>query len=138
MNKKLLQQSGFFSLSFLLSVVLTFNNIAAQEIAQVSMLKKEIYPTKPINRTIIGQVKDDNDEALIGVTILVKENPTIGTTTDERGNFTLSIPTDAKTLVFSYTGYLNKEVEIGVLPVFQVQLSADNKILKEVVVVGYG
>jgi TonB-linked SusC/RagA family outer membrane protein len=138
MNKILLQQSGFFSLTFLLSVVLTFNKISAQELAQINALKKEIYPTKKIDRTIIGQVKDDNNESLVGVTVIVKESLTIGTATDEKGNFTLSIPNNAKTLVFSYVGYTSKEIEIGNLSVFQVQLSQDNKILKEVVVVGYG
>jgi TonB-linked SusC/RagA family outer membrane protein len=95
---------------------------------------------KPVvEKTIIGQVKDsESNETLPGVSIVVKENTKIGTITDDKGNFSLSIPDDAQTLVLSYVGYENMEVVIGNQKLFDIKINADVKTLKEVVVVGYG
>ncbi len=92
-----------------------------------------------LDKIIIGQIKDaDNGETLPGVSIVVKGNATMGTISDEKGNFSLTVPDDAKILVFSFVGYESKEMEIGSQKAIVVRLSADVKTLKEVVVVGYG
>jgi TonB-linked SusC/RagA family outer membrane protein len=107
--------------------------------ATVVSHKNTVSKKHLVDRTILGQVKDsESDETLPGVSIVVKENTKIGTVTDENGKFSLSIPDDAQTLVLSYVGYENREIEIGNQKVFDVKLSADVKTLKEVVVVGYG
>ncbi len=88
-------------------------------------------------RTITGTILDEeNDEPLIGANILVP-GTTIGTVTDLDGRFILEVPTDAKTLTISYTGYTTKEVSIEGLSVITVKLGS-GAILDEVVVVGYG
>ncbi|MBP9076318.1 MAG: TonB-dependent receptor [Haliscomenobacter sp.] len=88
-------------------------------------------------RTITGTILDEeNDEPLIGANILVP-GTTIGTVTDLDGRFLLEVPTDAKTLTVSYTGYTTKEVSIEGLSVITVKLGS-GAILDEVVVVGYG
>ena len=90
-------------------------------------------------RVITGTVKSETDEALPGVSVVIK-NTTRGTTTDANGGYRLSIPDEnrATTLVFSFVGYLNKEVAVGSRSVVDVQLAPDQKTLNEVVVIGYG
>lgn len=61
---------------------------------------------------ISGNVQDENKQPFAGVTVLVK-GTTLGTTTDASGNYTLEVPKDAKTLVFSFTGYDSKEFSIN-------------------------
>jgi TonB-linked SusC/RagA family outer membrane protein len=74
---------------------------------------------------------------LLGATVIVK-GTTIGTVTDLNGRFSLSVPANAETLVFSYVGMTTREVAIGSQIVFNVMLSAESLGLDEVVVVGYG
>lgn len=95
-----------------------------------------------LEKTISGTVTDENNEALPGVNILVK-NTTTGTVTDIEGNYRLNVPDDATgrqpvTLVFSSVGYLTEEVAIGGRSVINVQMAPDVQALQEVVVIGYG
>ena len=76
----------------------------------------------------------DDGEPVIGASVLVK-GTTTGTVTDIDGNFTLSVPAGAKTLVVSYIGY--KTQEVAVAPRVTVVLKGDNELLDEVVVTGY-
>ncbi len=86
---------------------------------------------------ISGTVTSEKGEPLVGVSILVKGTST-GTTTDASGHYTLSVPDNGKILVFSYIGFLTKEVPISNTTVLDVTLSGDAEALDEVVVVGYG
>lgn len=85
-----------------------------------------------------GTVVDGSDMPLIGVNIIVK-GTTEGAITDIDGNFSLNVPNPAQdVLVFSYIGYLSKEVPVKGGSVFNVTLLEDQQQLDEVVVVGYG
>ena len=86
--------------------------------------------------TISGSVAGSEGEPLIGVNILVKGTG-IGTITDYDGKYTLEVPDDATTLVFSYTGYSEQEILIEGRTVIDVVMLAGVG-LDEVVVVGYG
>ncbi|MCB9296754.1 MAG: TonB-dependent receptor [Lewinellaceae bacterium] len=87
-------------------------------------------------RTITGTVTDANtNEALIGANIVIPGTST-GTITDIDGTYSLEVPEDAASLIFSYTGYAAKEVSIVGLARADVALSAGS-VLEEVVVVGY-
>lgn len=89
--------------------------------------------------TVSGTVSDAN-VPLAGVTVIVKENRDIKVATDGEGRFRLSVPKKA-TLVFSYVGYLTKEIVIEAQTSQQnlnVVLAAEDAQLDEVVVVGYG
>lgn len=88
-------------------------------------------------RVISGVVKDNSDVPLIGVNILVKGTST-GTVTDLDGNFSLDVPQDENTLVFSYTGYVPQEVDVSATTRIDVVLREDVYGLEEIVVVGYG
>ncbi|WKN42623.1 SusC/RagA family TonB-linked outer membrane protein [Tunicatimonas pelagia] len=90
-----------------------------------------------LEKTISGQVTDENGESLPGVNILVK-NTTVGTVTDIDGNFRVTAPDNAETLVFSSVGYLTQEVAINNRTTINLTMSPNVESLSEVVVVGYG
>src|SRR6056297_2108869 len=89
-------------------------------------------------RQITGTVTAEEDGTpLPGVTVLVK-GTTVGTVTDFEGNYTISVPEGSNTLVFSFVGMQNQEVEIGTSTVIDVAMIADAVAMDEVIVVGYG
>ncbi len=88
------------------------------------------------NITIKGEVKDVNQEPVIGASILVK-GTTDGTITDLQGGFTLHASPNA-TLVVTYIGYQTEEIPINGRKQINITLKEDSKALEEVVVVGYG
>ena len=86
---------------------------------------------------VTGKVTDAADGSGIpGVSVAVK-GTTRGAQTDANGTYKVNAGSNA-TLVFSFVGYASKEVSVGSKSVVDVKLSADNKSLEEVVVVGYG
>ncbi|TSJ42639.1 SusC/RagA family TonB-linked outer membrane protein [Mucilaginibacter corticis] len=87
---------------------------------------------------VSGTVKDAaTGETLIGVSIGV-EGTTTGTNTDNNGNFSLTVPSAASVLVFSYLGYETQKVTVNDQATLDIKLvKAENK-LSDVVVVGYG
>lgn len=89
-------------------------------------------------KVVTGKVTDQKDgSALPGVTVAVKGSPTIGMQTDVNGSYRLSVPVDAKALIFRFIGY--KDVELPITgAVINTQLAVDPKQLTEVLVVGYG
>ncbi|RZK22930.1 MAG: SusC/RagA family TonB-linked outer membrane protein, partial [Hymenobacter sp.] len=88
------------------------------------------------NRSISGRVTDrSNSQGLPGVTVLVK-GTTIGTATSNDGTFTLSAPSTATTLTFSFIGYTSIDRPIGNGTNIDVALTQDVRQLDEVVVNG--
>lgn len=87
-------------------------------------------------RTINGVVTDQTGETVISASVMVK-GTTIGTVTDFDGNYSLDVPDDAKTLVFSFMGLETKEMPITG-NVINVVLAENTEVLDEVVVTGYG
>ncbi len=94
-------------------------------------------PEPPPQKTVKGKVANAQGEALPGVTVRVK-GTTLGTTTDENGNFTLNVPDHADTLLFNYIGYSPQELRLGGRSTLNVVLQEQSSGLDEVVVVGYG
>ena len=86
---------------------------------------------------ISGTVVDSNGEGLIGASVVVKGNTSVGTVTDFDGNFSLSVPSENSTIVISYVGMNTQELKVGSKRTFKVTLT-DNTQLTEVVVVGFG
>ena len=85
---------------------------------------------------VAGKVTDDQGEPLVGVGIQVKGTQT-GTMTDLDGTYSMVVNPNS-TLVFSYIGFLNQEVNVGSRKTVNVTLAPDNMLLDDVVVVGYG
>lgn len=88
-------------------------------------------------RTITGKIVDQNNEPLIGASVLVKGTSS-GTATDVDGSFTLNVPDGGTTLVISYTGFTLKEVALTTSNVYDILMDSDVTVLQDVVVVGYG
>ena len=87
--------------------------------------------------TVSGTVTDSAADPLIGASVIVKGNASLGTVTDFDGNFQLKVPSEQTTLVISYVGMTTKEIKVGKQRNFKVTLQDDTQ-LEEVVVVGYG
>ena len=85
---------------------------------------------------VTGKVSSPSGEALIGVSVKVK-NSTLGTTTDVNGNYAITVPDDA-TLEFSYVGFNTIEQVVSGRTVINVTLEVSTAVLDQVVVVGYG
>ncbi len=86
---------------------------------------------------VSGKVTDENGSGLTGVTVTVK-GASSSTVTANDGSFKITVPTGKESLVFSYVGFQQKEVAINSKPVINITLSASQKILEDVVVIGYG
>jgi TonB-dependent starch-binding outer membrane protein SusC len=92
----------------------------------------------PLDVLVRGTVTGaDNNEPLPGVNVVVK-GTSQGTTTNSSGGYQINVPGPNSVLVFSFVGYLSKEVPVGNRQQIDVKLEADVKALSEVVVVGYG
>ena len=89
------------------------------------------------NRTISGKVVDQNGVPVIGASVIVVGNSTIGTITDLDGNFSLNVPAGAS-LSVSFIGYTTETVAVGNQSVINVTLQEDTEFLEETVVIGYG
>jgi len=88
-------------------------------------------------RDISGSVKDNTGFPIPGVTVLLK-GTSIGVLSDMNGEFKISVPGDANTLVFSFVGMKTLEVPIGGVSVLKVVMEEETVGIEEVVAVGYG
>lgn len=90
-------------------------------------------------QTVSGFIyaKGDNTP-LAGVTIIVKNEEKIGTTSGTDGSYTLVLPKNAKTLVFSNIGYQSKEMPVEECKKTVIRLTVSAISLKEVLMIGYG
>jgi TonB-linked SusC/RagA family outer membrane protein len=86
---------------------------------------------------ISGKVTSDSGEPLAGVNIIEKGSNT-GAVSDADGRYSINVPKSGRALVFSYIGFQNIETQLNGRTVVNVVMSFDNKILSEIVVVGYG
>jgi len=88
-------------------------------------------------RNVTGKVTDDKGAPLVGVTVsAVGANK--NALTDNSGSFSIQVTEKVKTLRMSYVGFDSKEVNINGKSTISVTLSMEDKLLNEVVVVGYG
>lgn len=85
---------------------------------------------------VTGKVSGEGEGELPGATIQVKGSNS-GVVTDVQGNFTIYVKPD-DILIISFIGFKDMEVAVNNRTNITVTLPADNKVLEEVVVVGYG
>src|SRR5690606_26449624 len=89
-------------------------------------------------RTVTGTVTSEEDGSpLPGVNVVFK-GTTLGTVTDVSGKYSLSVPVEGGTLIFSFIGLVSRELEIGERSVLDVTLAEDVRQLGEVVVTALG
>jgi len=90
------------------------------------------------DRTVTGVVTSSEDGlTLPGVSVVVK-GTTIGTITDVNGNYSLTVPGSATTLVFTYVGMTSQEVMIEGRSSIDVVLEPDVLGIEEVIVTTFG
>ena len=88
--------------------------------------------------TVTGKVTAaDDPDGLIGATVLVQGDESIGTTTDIDGNYTLEVPNENAVLLISYTGFQTMEIAVEGRTEIDV-LMEEGLVMDEVVVIGYG
>jgi TonB-dependent starch-binding outer membrane protein SusC len=87
-------------------------------------------------RMLSGTVTDQSKSPLPGVTVVVK-GTTIGTVTNFDGKFSLQVPQNAQTLVFTFIGMKSQEVAITGAE-YSIVMDPDVIGLEEVVAIGYG
>jgi TonB-linked SusC/RagA family outer membrane protein len=88
---------------------------------------------------IKGTVTDDKGTTLPGVTVAVKDSK-VSTVTNINGQYSITVPAGAQTLVFRFIGMITKEVPIGSKTVIDVKMQTSTTVLEEVTVtnIGYG
>ena len=89
------------------------------------------------NRSISGTVVDGSGAPVIGATVMVVGNNSIGAVTNADGAFSLSVPAGANIAV-SCIGYATQTVPVGNQTIFNFILEEDTEFLEETVVIGYG
>lgn len=88
------------------------------------------------NFTISGYVKDERTgETLIGVNVYNKLTPAQGTSTNNYGFFSLTLPKGQYTIKISYVGYADKEFEINLSSDVSKNISiTEGVVMQEVVI----
>ena len=87
--------------------------------------------------TIRGRITNSSNQVLSGVTVMVK-NTANGVSSDANGNYSITVPGNAAVLVFSFVGFVPQELTVGSRTTLNIALVPENRILEEVIVVGYG
>ncbi|TDS11887.1 SusC/RagA family TonB-linked outer membrane protein [Sphingobacterium paludis] len=88
-------------------------------------------------RDIRGIIKDDKGNILAGVSVTVKNKPSVGTTTDLNGRYVLKVPADA-VLVYTLIGFTTQEYTTAGRDVIDVTLSESENVIEETVVTAFG
>lgn len=87
---------------------------------------------------INGTVTSVSDgDPLPGVTVLEKGTSN-GTSTDDDGNYELTVSNNESVLVFSFVSFTTQEIVVGTRETINVQLEGDIQLMQDVIVVGYG
>ena len=103
----------------------------------LSVILSNSVVSQKLEVSLNGKVTDAAGKPIPGV--VVRHTASGKTTqTDAQGNYSMSIPENKGSLVFSFIGFQTKEVVLTQQRQIDVQLVDDNKKLDEVVVVGYG
>ncbi len=85
---------------------------------------------------ITGQVTDDKNAPLQGVTVKLKGGKAV-TATDNAGKFKIDVPDNNSILVFSFVGFVKKEQPVTIGVPMTIKLETNQSGLNEVVVLGY-
>lgn len=87
---------------------------------------------------ITGTVIDENGQPFAFLNVFDPTNPRLGVVTDDDGKYTIEVPSDTKSLSFSFMGYQTGIATLGKGNVINQQMVPDSEKLDEVVIVGFG
>jgi TonB-linked SusC/RagA family outer membrane protein len=96
-----------------------------------------LLPAFAQNRTVTGKVTDEKGTPVANASVVVK-GTTTGTNTDNDGNFSISVASNAKSLVITSLNFTQQEISITNKNAVAVALKAATSNLDEVVVIAYG
>ena len=86
---------------------------------------------------VSGTVRDENGAPMVGVTIIDKNRPRVGTATDAKGRYTIRAARNGF-LEYSFVGYETRIDSVGGRKVIDVTMKPRSAMVDEVVVIGYG
>lgn len=89
-------------------------------------------------KTVTGKVTDSKDGSPLSGASVVAKGTSTGTQTGADGSFKLTVPSTTKTLVISFAGFGNVEVNISGTNTANAKLTSTADALTDVVVIGYG
>ncbi|GAA4311871.1 TonB-dependent receptor [Compostibacter hankyongensis] len=104
---------------------------------KIAVKSRPASAEKQPDKRMSGLVTDSTGAPLPGVTVTVKDKPSIGTTTDLNGKYILDVPEDA-VLVFRMIGFDQQEFSVRGREVIDVKLKPASNSLDETVVVAFG
>jgi TonB-linked SusC/RagA family outer membrane protein len=113
---------------------------AISKTREIILKKRTVFPkaTIQLQQEISGTVTDaETGDPMPGVNVFVK-GTSVGTSTNDMGRYSLDVPTDADTLVFSFIGYTKETIAIGNRTTIDVAMSREAQAFDEVVVTSFG
>lgn len=102
------------------------------------MLLVSVFVVAQSKITVSGTVTDKNGETVIGASVRVKDNESLGTITDFDGKYQISGVASNASLIFSYIGMKEQIVAVNGRSSINVVMEENSQLIDEVVVVGYG
>ena len=127
-------------ISLVLNRILTVNGIGYRILNNNLIVLQAVRPDNQVEVAdirVTGRVSGPGGTPLSGVSVSIKGTST-GTTTNESGNYSISVPDKQSTLVFSYVGFGTQEVVVGDRTNIDITMSVSTSQLDNIVVVGYG
>lgn len=117
--------------------VFVVSAMSAGLLSTQSTLASERLTVNIRQNVVTGTVSDETGGIMPGVSVMVKGTKTTVVTNAE-GKYSIRIPADNATLIFTYVGYTSLELPVAGKSVLNAKLSPDAKSLNELIVVGYG
>lgn len=71
-----------------------------------------MMPLQSVAQKVMGVVKDQDGKAMAGVSVFINTT-SIGTSTDKNGMFMIGMPGSNAELIFTFSGYINKQIQIS-------------------------
>jgi len=128
------------SVEEVLDQVLTGQKVGYVKKGDNIIISKKRYERAIAQQNLVelkGKVTDVSGKSIPGVNVFVK-GTTMGTITDIDGNYLLNIPTNSRTVVFSFIGMNTVEVDYKGQTQINMIMTETEKGLDEVVVVAFG
>jgi hypothetical protein len=136
-------QSDALSRALLQTNAISFMSLFIKTVSQISLIFILLFGLQSMvvaqNYTVSGTIKDAaNGEDIIGAIVVVKENPSKGTSSNSYGFYSLTLPAGEYTLVYQYLGYATQEKKVSLRnnQTLNVQLGLAETTLNEVEILG--
>ena len=94
--------------------------------------------TSAQTRSLSGRIVDQNGEPIVGASVIVAGQSSVGAATGSDGRYQLMVPAQAVSITASCIGYVTQTIPISGRAVIDITLDEDNEFLEETVVIGYG